>query len=358
MRVDTHGVAGASPSPHYDTLLAKLIVHSRSPSFADAVRRSRRALSECRIDGLATNLGLLQGAGRTARVRRASRSTPRFLDSTGRTARALLRTAIGQRAAPTLAPCPAQKDDDDGLSIVRAPMAARLVQLDAVVGRRVAAGAQIAVLEAMKMEHVLQAPGSGRVVEVACDAGRVSWRGPDPAGAVEPADADAAGAQEQAEADLDAIRPDLQTRDRSPRVHARRQPAASRRAAPCRGRPHRAREHRATCANDGSFIEYGALAVAAQTRRRTMEDLIANTPADGMVTGIGTVNAKEFGPEKSRCVVLAYDYTVLAGTQGMRNHHKNDRMLGWRTSSSCRWCSLPRAAAGGPATSTCPSSRD
>ena len=24
---------------------------------------------------------------------------------------------------------------------------------------------------------------------------------------------------------------------------------------------------------------------------------------------------------------MAYDYTVLAGTQGMRNHHKKDRML-------------------------------
>ncbi|POA58942.1 carbamoyl-phosphate synthase large subunit, partial [Pseudomonas sp. GW460-R15] len=77
----------------------------------------------------------------------------------------------------------------------------------------------------------------------------------------------------------------------------------------------------------GNFIEYGALAIAAQTRRRTLEDLIANTPADGMVTGLGSVNAKQFGPEKSRCAVLAYDYTVLAGTQGMRNHHKTDRLL-------------------------------
>ncbi|RZI91773.1 MAG: carbamoyl-phosphate synthase large subunit, partial [Variovorax sp.] len=82
-----------------------------------------------------------------------------------------------------------------------------------------------------------------------------------------------------------------------------------------------------TDADPGNFIEYGALAIAAQTRRRTIEDLIANTPADGMVTGIGSVNADKFGPEKSRCLVMAYDYTVLAGTQGMRNHHKKDRML-------------------------------
>ncbi|MFP5474221.1 MAG: acyl-CoA carboxylase subunit beta, partial [Gammaproteobacteria bacterium] len=80
-------------------------------------------------------------------------------------------------------------------------------------------------------------------------------------------------------------------------------------------------------ADPGNFIEYGQLAIAAQTRRRSLEDLVANTPADGMVTGIGSVNAELFGAEASRCVVMAYDYTVLAGTQGMRNHHKKDRML-------------------------------
>jgi acetyl-CoA carboxylase carboxyltransferase component len=33
-------------------------------------------------------------------------------------------------------------------------------------------------------------------------------------------------------------------------------------------------------------------------------------------------------PEKSQAVVMAYDATVLAGTQGMRNHQKTDRLLG------------------------------
>jgi hypothetical protein len=79
--------------------------------------------------------------------------------------------------------------------------------------------------------------------------------------------------------------------------------------------------------DEGSFIEYGALAIAAQTRRRGMDDLIANTPADGMVTGIGGVNGA-IRPEAARTVVMAYDATVLAGTQGMRNHAKTDRMLG------------------------------
>ncbi len=77
----------------------------------------------------------------------------------------------------------------------------------------------------------------------------------------------------------------------------------------------------------GSFIEYGALAIAAQRGRRKIEDLIARTPTDGMLAGVGSVNGSLFNEDKSRCMVLAYDYTVLAGTQGFFNHKKKDRML-------------------------------
>jgi acetyl-CoA carboxylase carboxyltransferase component len=82
-----------------------------------------------------------------------------------------------------------------------------------------------------------------------------------------------------------------------------------------------ARENMADLCDAGTFIEYGALAVAAQRSRRSEEDLIQNTPADGMVTGIGSVNDHQV-------VAMSYDATVLAGTQGMRNHQKTDRMLG------------------------------
>ncbi len=46
-----------------------------------------------------------------------------------------------------------------------------------------------------------------------------------------------------------------------------------------------------------------------------------------MITGIGSVNGDHFAGEAARCVVMAYDYTVLAGTQGAINHPKTDRML-------------------------------
>ena len=77
----------------------------------------------------------------------------------------------------------------------------------------------------------------------------------------------------------------------------------------------------------GSFIEYGALAIAAQRGRRSEEDLISKTPADGLIAGIGTANGSLLKEDNSRCMVMAYDYTVLAGTQGFFNHKKMDRML-------------------------------
>jgi acetyl-CoA carboxylase carboxyltransferase component len=79
--------------------------------------------------------------------------------------------------------------------------------------------------------------------------------------------------------------------------------------------------------DSGSFIEYGALAIAAQRGRRSVDDLISKTPADGLIAGVGSVNASSFGDDNARCMVMAYDYTVLAGTQGYFNHKKMDRML-------------------------------
>jgi len=330
VRVDTHGYAGLAPSPHYDTLLAKLIVHSPSPRFADALRRSLRALDECRIDGIATNIALLRAIA--ARPEFASQAVhTRFVEA--HLGDLLAAAASLEKHAKKIAPVDAQaaaieNDDADGLAI-KAPMPAKLVQFEVAVGDVLPAGAQLGVLEAMKMEHLLHAPVAGRVVALLAEPGDYLVEGQSLV-RLEPVDAEAAAAEARTEQDLDAIRPDLQkVIDRHAfTLDANRGAAVAKRHAQG-GRT--ARENIAdlcdTAADAGNFIEYGALAIAAQTRRRTLEDLVANTPADGMVTGLGSINAKLFGPEASRCAVLAYDYTVLAGTQGMRNHHKTDRML-------------------------------
>ncbi|OEZ27632.1 carboxyl transferase domain-containing protein [Variovorax boronicumulans] len=331
VRVDTHGYAGLAPSPHYDTLLAKLIVHSPSPRFADALRRSLRALDECHIDGIATNLPLLCAiAARPEFATQAvhTRFVEAHLGDLLADAKAFEKHTK-KVTAPAAASAPVQEEgEDDGLT-VKAPMPAKLVQFEVAVGDVLPAGAQLGVLEAMKMEHLLHAPVAGRVLALLAAPGDYLVEGQSLV-RLEAVDAQGVEAQARVAHDLDAIRPDLQkVIDRhAPTLDANRKAAVDKRHAQG-GRT--ARENIADlcdmAGDPGNFIEYGALAIAAQTRRRTLEDLIANTPADGMVTGLGSVNAKQFGPEKSRCAVLAYDYTVLAGTQGMRNHHKTDRLL-------------------------------
>ena len=88
-----------------------------------------------------------------------------------------------------------------------------------------------------------------------------------------------------------------------------------------------ARENVADLVDEGTFIEYGALALAAQRHSRSVEELVKISPADGLVCGVGAINGARFDEARSRAVVLAYDYTVFAGTQGVVNHRKMDRML-------------------------------
>jgi acetyl-CoA carboxylase carboxyltransferase component len=87
-----------------------------------------------------------------------------------------------------------------------------------------------------------------------------------------------------------------------------------------------ARENLADLIDPGSLVEYGRFAIAAQRGRREVEDLIARTPADGLIGGTATVNGELFG-ERAGCAVLSYDYTVLAGTQGALGHKKKDRLF-------------------------------
>jgi acetyl-CoA carboxylase carboxyltransferase component len=88
-----------------------------------------------------------------------------------------------------------------------------------------------------------------------------------------------------------------------------------------------ARENLDDLCDPGSFVEYGSLALAAQSSRRDLDELIARTAADGLVAGVGRVNGGSFATDAARCAVLSYDYTVLAGTQGYQSHRKKDRLF-------------------------------
>ena len=241
--------------------------------------------------------------------------------------------------------------------MIHAPMACTVIEVAVATGDQVRTGPLLLIVEAMKMEHEIRAEADAHVFSVVACAGEAvaegdlllhlhvgadaaSTRAPVPPARVDGALPETPGGATHSRvtpvsgipvrtdpATGPALRADLREvqQRHAFTLDEQRAEAIARRHA--RGQ-RSARENIADLCDADSFVEYGALAVAAQARRRSHDDLVRNTPADGMVTGIAGVNGALFGAEASRCVVMAYDATVLAGTQGMRNHQKTDRLLG------------------------------
>ncbi|HEU5109456.1 MAG TPA: carboxyl transferase domain-containing protein [Micromonosporaceae bacterium] len=199
-----------------------------------------------------------------------------------------------------------------------APMQGTVVRVDVRPGDAVRAGQQVAVLESMKMEHVVRAPAAAVVRRVLIAAADTVSRD-QPLLTLEPTGEAAAAEAHERPADPETVRSDLAEVRRRHRIGLDgERPEAVRRR---RERGQRtARENLAALCDPGTFVEYGPLVVAAQRQRRGLDDLIARTPADGLVAGVAEVNS-------APCLVMAYDATVLAGTQGAYNHAKKDRLF-------------------------------
>ena len=209
-----------------------------------------------------------------------------------------------------------------GLNELTVPFAGTVLRVEVAPGDRVPAGAVLVVLESMKMEHVVEAPEAGRIEAVAVSVGDSVQTGD----VLLRIDQAAGGTRTEKHRDeaappavVTGVRPELaELRTRVAATLDPGRPAATERRHAAGRRT--ARENIEDLCDPGSFEEYGRLVVAAQRARRSTEDLIANTPADGLIAGIGLVNG-------DRCAVLSYDYSVLAGTQGQMNHRKKDRLF-------------------------------
>ena len=343
VRVDTAGYAGYRPSPSFDSLLAKVVARSASDDFPAAVAKAYRALCEFRVEGVATNLSflrnlmrhpalaayrvttgfvdehlteLLEGAAHPRRHAETAPATPRRAGATVDPRDPLAVLVHGKTSMPVV---------PEGAIVVRAPMQGTVVAIDVSPGDAVPAGAQLLVMEAMKMEHVVAAPVGGIVRALHAAAGDTVYEG-SPLVVLEESAVEATAADDGGQVDLAHIRPDLAEVERR---HAQTRDAARPDAVARRRRTGQrtARENVDDLCDPGTFVEYGPLVIAAQRRRRPVEELIERTPADGLVAGIGRVNGHLFDEPRSRCVVMAYDYTVLAGTQGIQNHRKKDRLF-------------------------------
>jgi acetyl-CoA carboxylase carboxyltransferase component len=200
-----------------------------------------------------------------------------------------------------------------------APFAGTVISVRPAAEAPVRAGTPIVVLEAMKMEHELVAERDAVVHRLDVEVGETVNEGQllaELTEATADGDAPADGSRDPRDG---GERPDLaQVRHRHQLGLDAGRPDAVRR----RHDKHRrtARENLDDLVDPGSFVEYGPLMFAAQERRREKQELIERTPADGLVAGVGEIDGEP-------CVAMSYDYTVLAGTQGMRNHQKKDRLF-------------------------------
>ncbi len=391
VRIDGCGYAGYEANPAFDSLLAKVIAHSPSDDFASAVKRTSRALDEFRIGGPSTNIPWLQsvlshpdfaagnlhtrwldehagelaetaGNGRRQRfvpaigtageesaagpsgAAESAAGTSRGDDAPTGDARdsgfagarvdtadplALFAYDQATKAAETARPnadtaASAPQTGPEGAIGVVAPIQGTIVSIDVAEGDEVLRGQQVAVIEAMKMEHVLRSGTSGVVRQVTMAAGDTIREGY-PLVFVDGAEGgEAADAAE--EIDPDYIRPDLEEniRRHAYTLDENRPEAVARRRRFGFQTP---RENIEQLVDPGSFKEYWPLIVARQHQKYSDEKLREYTPADGVVAGTASINGDLFDDEHSRAMVLSYDYTVLAGTQGGRNHYKQDRLF-------------------------------
>jgi len=208
---------------------------------------------------------------------------------------------------------------------VESPLQGTAVEVKVAIGDHVRAGQTLVVIESMKMLHDIKATSAGIVFELSTIEGATVTPG-ELLCTIEFREAPVEAVVVDAVVDLDAVRADLAEVIARHEVglDAARPDAVARRRKVSR---RTARENVGDLVDAGSFVEYGPLAIAAQRRRREMDDLIARTPADGMIGGIGTVNGEQFSGHAAQVVAVSYDYTVLAGTQGLQNHRKKDRLF-------------------------------
>jgi acetyl/propionyl-CoA carboxylase alpha subunit len=357
VRVDTCGHGGFRVNPRFDSLLAKVIVHvapghvNTEGQLKTVAAKARRALSEFRIGGVSSNreflLNLissdkfLAGHWYTGLIEDnlATLCTPtdhprlygELIDESTPAASTVIDSVdplavlshgkrnIGEAAAVEEAPLA------EGLRAIAAAISGTIVSIDVNVGDTIRRGQQVAVMEAMKMEHVIVSPVAGAVEEVRGTQNQTLLEGAALL-TVNVAEDQSDLVESRQALDLDEIRPDLaelQQRRALTLDAARPDAVEKRRKLGFRT----ARENVADLCDPDSFYEYGAFTIAAQRSRRSMEDLIKRTPADGLVMGVGRVNGTLFPDVDARCMVMAYDYTVLAGTQGHKNHEKKDRFF-------------------------------
>ena len=346
IRVDGYGYAGYTTNPNFDSLLAKVIAHSNSADFGDAVRRETLALAAFQIAGVETNLDFLRAvlahddfaAGRV-HTRWIDEHTAELLANQEAAEAAVVSGPLDPLAgldffrsgdASSVVTMGARADKVEPVGppnseALRAPIQGTIREILVSSGDEVREGQTVCVMDALKMEHLVRSEIGGIVRQIAVSVGETVYED-HPLAFIEPADVGTPAEADEAAPDIDYVRPDLQAvLDRRVFLLDENRPEGVARRHEKNRRT--VRENLADLVDEGTWIEYGDLTIAAQAKRLSVEELVRKTPADGLVAGIGSVNGKLFDEKRARTAVISYDDTVFAGTQGIRGHAKTDRIM-------------------------------
>ena len=371
IRVDTAIEAGFIVTSNYDTLLAKLVVSlptlAIEEDWGKLLLKLRKAITDFQIKGISTNIDWLGHV--VDHLRGNQNNSSPWLDLKTHWFDRWIESLLGKHTAlpsnieaghsvnrhhrlPTSKPdvkqinhsreglddIPSDRtravDESSAESIkILSPIDGVILEL-IKVGTSVAKGAELGTIESMKMHHAIEVDRSVRVGRWTVQIGQQVIAGQVIGEAIVLGEDLNAFERVEHLHHLVASGHTVGSGQEHPRVvewrlreqltrdEFRHSAVSKRHATGMRT----VRENLADLLDDGSFIELGSLVVAAQRRRRSLDDLINHTPADGVITGFGRVGHARF-PGASKVAVIAYDYTVLAGTQGKLNHDKQDRLL-------------------------------
>jgi len=209
VRVDAGFIKGDVIGGNFDSLLAKLIVTGATRT--EAIERSRRALDEFKVDGIATALTFHRAVVRDEAFAPSNPETPfsihtRWIESefvneipayvgtaaeiaapaatetltlevNGRRVEVVIPSGLSTSAPEVSAPKTTRKAKKPKQSVaasgnaVVAPMQGTIVKIAVEIGQTVAAGDLVIVLEAMKMEQPLTAHRDGVIALINAEIG-------------------------------------------------------------------------------------------------------------------------------------------------------------------------------------------
>ncbi len=327
IRVDGAGKVGFKNDGLYDSLLAKVVATS-DLGLSEAVRKLSFTLRMSKISGVETNKNLIIEVLNQENLESGSVNIS-LIDKKIKGYLEKLRNKSQEKEIKdknSEVPHLPQIDSPLSENVIQSELVGTVVSVNATLNKKIKQGDTVLVQESMKMHHPIKALTNGLISKLFVDIGdTVSIGTPlfefisDVEKSHKQLKIDKSKKSKTIRKDLvDLIERRKLTLDKNRSIAVKKRKKLGKRTA---------RENIKSLIGKNEFFEYGDLVYAAQRSRRSLDDLIKNTPADGLITGVSFVNSDLFHKEKTKTAIMHYDYMVLAGTQGINNHKKLDRMI-------------------------------